>query len=104
MPSCSSAVYSSGAMSGAHNILLVCAQNTIAASNEVCVKQTQKALTIAIPLVTAGYMVLGCAGYAAFGGYSTFTVDSLLKDSPHWVANLLLILLLIHMVGIYQVS
>lgn len=85
---------------------LFCTQNSVPGSNEECVEQTRKALSIAIPLVTACYMILGCAAYAAYASSvvnSYITIDLLIMGS-HWAVNLSLILLLAHMLGRYQVS
>lgn len=79
-------------------------QNSIPQNDEVTVRQTKRALNIAIPLVTACYAIFGIMGCAAL---ATSTLDiwgQLPMSAPHWVVNLLLILLFIQMLGIYQVS
>lgn len=77
-------------------------QNSIPQNDEVTVRQTKRALNIAIPLVTACYAIFGIMGCAAL---ATSTLDiwgQLPMSAPHWVVNLLLILLFIQMLGIYQ--
>lgn len=79
-------------------------QNSIPENDEVTVRQTKTALHIAIPLVTACYAIFGCTGYAALATSPLDIWGQLPMSIPHWVVNLLLILLFIQMLGIYQVS
>ena len=76
-------------------------QNTIRPCDKTCIKHMKKAISVAIPFVTVLYILVASLGYITT---ASFILTELVHNSPHWMLDLALIMLLLSAVGIYQVS